>query len=155
MQRRNLLLPEAAGAKPDVCLPAKQSGGENFALRSSRGDVPLREDSKEDTSSLANLWFLSFRQERNLGRGLSKPAMWYAGTFLQKHCGCGSRRPANSSRRDYPATMSAGVGCKSPQFLPPTLENFINPCYTYLIEYSHSRHDNGFALFPRKECVQC
>src|SRR5699024_10333307 len=40
----------------------------------SRGAVlPLREESKEDTSSLANLWFLSFRQERNLGRGLSKP----------------------------------------------------------------------------------
>ena len=35
---------------------------------------PSREESKEDTSSLANLWFLSFREERTLGRGLRKPA---------------------------------------------------------------------------------
>ena len=48
----------------------------------SRGAVlPLRGESKEDTSSLANLWFLSFREERNLGRGLSKPAIDFAGSF--------------------------------------------------------------------------
>ena len=73
--RRSYLLPGVAGAIPDICLLAEQSGGENFARRSSRGENPLRGVSKEDTSSLANLWFLSFREERNLGRGLSRPAL--------------------------------------------------------------------------------
>ena len=67
-----------SGTPVFVILPLpEQTGGENFAARSSRGDVPLGGESKEETSSLANLWFLSFREERNLGRGLSKPA-----TFL-------------------------------------------------------------------------
>ena len=72
---KGTLLPEVVGAIPDILLLAEQTGGENFARRSSRGDVPLRGESKEETSSLANLWFLSFRQERNLGCGLSKPAI--------------------------------------------------------------------------------
>ena len=36
----------------DILLLAEQTGGENFALRSSRGDMPLRGVSKEETSSL-------------------------------------------------------------------------------------------------------
>ena len=55
--------------------------------------MPLRGVSKEDTSSLANLWLLSFRKESNRGCGLRKPAMWFAGTLLQKHCGRGVRKP--------------------------------------------------------------
>ena len=73
-----ILLPKVTGAKPDILPLPEQTGGENFALRSSRGDVPLRGVSKEETSSSANLWFLSFRQERNLGRGLSRPAIIFA-----------------------------------------------------------------------------
>ena len=42
--------------------------------RKQRCGLPLRGESKEDTSSLANLWFLSFRQERNRGCGLRRPA---------------------------------------------------------------------------------
>ena len=55
--------------------------------------MPLRGVSKENTSSLANLWLLSFRKESNRGCGLRKPAMWFAGTLLQKHCGRGVRKP--------------------------------------------------------------
>ena len=84
--------------------------------------MPLRGVSKEDTSSLANLWLLSFRKESNRGCGLRKPAIVFAkvrrrssapspactnkrncltkcagaglGTLLQKHCGHGLRKPA-------------------------------------------------------------
>ena len=77
---------------------------------------------------------LSSHKKVSAGAGRVDPQIVLAGTTLQRCLRVWAAKAHNFSL---------------------TLENLINPCYTYLIEYSHSRHDKGFALFPRKECVPC
>ena len=76
--------------------------------------MPLRGESKEDTSSLANLWFLSFREERNLGRGLSRPALGLSAKSNFRWCGHEKERCSFSEHSSKPF---AGFRSPRPRFL--------------------------------------
>ena len=111
LQRRNHLLPEVVDAKPDICLLAEQTGGENFACEVPEGMCPSEENPKRKLP----LWhaFDYFPRERKVIAGAGRVDPQYS---------CRKFGEGNKVSFSYPhhqkcncaESPSAGLGCVSP-----------------------------------------